>query len=94
MKRGLGAVVLCGLLVAGAVGAPTSAQAAQSVERPSPSRVVAADEFQLDVPADAGWVDTGAFIWAGSGFTITAAGSWTPGPPEAGWVGPQGSETL
>jgi hypothetical protein len=43
------------------------------------------------VPSTAGWVDTGLSVKQGDHLVVSAAGSWTPGPPETGTVGPDGS---
>jgi hypothetical protein len=93
MKPGRIATALSGILVATMLAGPAHARAAEPGGSHAKA-VPAAGETFLDVPADAAWVDTGALIAAGAGFTITASGSWTPGLPETGYVGPDGSATL
>lgn len=54
----------------------------------------AQDSIQVIVPSTAQWVSTGIQVNIGDPITITASGSWTPGPPEYDWVGPDGSSQL
>jgi hypothetical protein len=46
---------------------------------------------EITVDATVNWVNTGIQVNVGDALTITATGAWTPGPPEYGMVGPDGS---
>ncbi len=47
--------------------------------------------IELVVPSNVQWVNTGLYVNAGDYLTISAIGSWNPGLPATGPVGPDGS---
>src|SRR6185437_12390430 len=55
------------------------------------SQTTGATSGSVTVPANVGWVNTGINLNAGDQLTIAASGSWTPGLPATGTVGPNGS---
>lgn len=53
-----------------------------------------AEASNVTVTASVQWVNTGVYINVGDRIFITASGSWSPGPPENGMVGPDGSSII
>ena len=51
-------------------------------------------ESNITVTASVQWVNTGVHINIGDRIFITASGSWSPGLPESGMVGPDGSSII
>ena len=58
---------------------------------PLTASTAAATTTTVAVPATGQWVDTGVSVGAGDMISVTATGSWSPGAPELGYVGPDGS---
>jgi hypothetical protein len=52
------------------------------------------NQVSVVVPATVQWVNTGVSVSTGEQLTFSATGSWTPGSPQNGLVGPDGSSII
>lgn len=73
---------------------PTPKPTATPTQTPTATATPAASFETVVVPSSVQWIDTGFAVSVGGRIGISASGSWTPGPPESGSVGPDGSATL